>query len=49
MTEYVTSFVNLIAGMDIEEMGRGGGVNTSEKYRADPAYAAWYERPRERL
>ena len=44
VTEYVTSFVNLIAGMDIEEMGRGGGVNTSEKYRADPAYAAWYER-----
>ncbi len=45
VTEYVTSFVNLIAGMDIEEMGGNGGVNSSsEKYRADPAYAAWYER-----
>lgn len=44
ITEYVTSFVNLIAGMDIEEMGGNGGGNSSEKYRADPAYAAWYER-----
>ena len=43
VTEYVTSFVNLIAGMDIDEMV-GDGVTSSEKYRADPAYAAWYER-----
>ena len=44
VTEYVTSFVNLIAGMDIEEVGGEGGGLSSEKYRADPAYAAWYER-----
>ena len=43
VTEYVTSFINLIAGMDIEEQV-GEGAMSSEKYRADPAYAAWYER-----
>lgn len=40
VTEYVTSFINLIAGMDIEDFNT---VSDGEKYRADPAYATWYE------
>lgn len=40
ITEYVTSFINLIGGLDIES----DGLDTRESYRADPAYAAWYER-----
>jgi hypothetical protein len=36
----VTSFINLIGGLDIES----DGLDTRESYRADPAYAAWYER-----
>jgi sporulation protein YlmC with PRC-barrel domain len=40
ITEYVTSFINLIGGLDIES----DGLDTKESYRADPAYAAWYER-----
>ena len=44
VTEYVTSFVNLIAGIDMDEVGGDSGAKSSEKYRADPAYAAWYER-----
>lgn len=40
ITEYVTSFINLIGGLDIES----DSMDTRESYRADPAYAAWYER-----
>lgn len=40
ITEYVTSFINLIGGLDIES----DSLDTRESYRADPAYAAWYER-----
>jgi sporulation protein YlmC with PRC-barrel domain len=43
VTEYVTSLINVISGMDIEEIGNNSDM-PSEKYRADPAYAAWYEK-----
>jgi len=41
VSEYVTSFINLIAGMDIEDLNT---TNNGENYRADPAYAAWYQK-----
>lgn len=41
VSEYVTSFINLIGGMDIEDFDTGKG---GENYRADPAYAAWYKK-----
>lgn len=41
VAEYVTSFVNLIAGMDIEDLNT---ASNRDNYRADPAYAAWYEK-----
>lgn len=40
VAEYVTSFINLIAGMDIEDLDTS---TKGENYRADPAYAAWYK------
>lgn len=39
VTEYVTSFVNLIAGMDIQD---ASSPDSRDNYRADPAYAEWY-------
>lgn len=39
VTEYVTSFVNLIAGMDIQD---ANAPDSRDNYRADPAYAEWY-------
>lgn len=39
ISEYVTSLVSLVAGLDLED-----AVEDSEEgYRADPAYASWYE------
>jgi sporulation protein YlmC with PRC-barrel domain len=41
ISEYVATFVNLVAGNDGDS---GGDMTSSENYRKDPAYAAWYSR-----
>eukprot|EP00890_Picochlorum_soloecismus_P005517 jgi/Picsp_1/5967/NSC_03322-R1_prc-barrel domain protein len=41
LSEYIVPLISAISGMDLEETEI---TDTREKYRADPAYAAWYEK-----
>ena len=41
LSEYIVPLISVVSGMDLEETEM---TDTRENYRADPAYAAWYEK-----